>query len=79
MHSVADPRPLFFLLPSFSFMTSGSSAVDDDDDGGSGVENRSIDVLVDDDDDGGTQLIAYSVFEQVCLRSANFLCVFYSV
>ena len=42
--------------------------MDDDDDGDdddvSRIENRSIDVLVD-DDDGGTQLIAYSVFEQV--------------
>ena len=49
----------------FSFATSGSSVGDaeDDEDDVSRLENRSVDVLV--DEDGGTQLIAYSVFEQV--------------
>ena len=61
--------PNFFNTPLYSSAApSAGDEVEDDDDGDdddvSRMENRSIDVLVD-DDDGGTQLIAYSVFEQV--------------
>ena len=51
-------------------MTSGSSV--DEVDEGEDDENRSIDVLVDEDGETGTQLIAYSVFEQVNITGPCF-------